>query len=104
MFALNGAAKLLRRITAFGSSVSSDITQRAGEQSKRANDLLATMRFRPVGVARRPQVRGPHATTPWLPPAAQPSTIKNNVHFSSSTDSRASPATVSLISDNADSR
>jgi hypothetical protein len=38
----------------------------ASQRSKWADDLLAAVRFCPISVARRLQVRGSHGTTPRL--------------------------------------
>lgn len=51
--------KLIER---FGSCAARDTSQ----HSKWADDLLAAVRFCPVSVARRLQVRGSHDTTPRL--------------------------------------
>ena len=52
-------SKLIQR---FGGCVARD----AGQRSKRADNFLAAVRFCPISVARRLQVRGSHGTTPWL--------------------------------------
>ncbi|MBL7325394.1 hypothetical protein INQ16_27650 [Escherichia coli] len=49
-------------IQRFGGCVARD----AGQGSSWADDLLAAVRFCPVSVARRLQVRGSHDTTPRL--------------------------------------